>query len=89
MKQTNLKPLKGKIIIDWAKDAENKTDWGFTLTESAKRNDVATIIAVSSSSDFVVGQKVIFDKMTGTFVRDKYDQEVLILKESDIMGIVE
>lgn len=89
MIQTNLKPLKGKIIIDWAKDAETKTDFGLILTESPKRNDIATVIAVSNNSDFIVGQKVIFDKMAGTFVRDKYNQQVLILKETDIMGIVE
>lgn len=89
MLKTNLKPISGKIIIDWAKDAQNTTDSGIILTESIKRNDVATVIAVSDGSDFQVGQKVIFDKMAGQFVRDALDQQVLILKESDIWGIVE
>lgn len=89
MIQTNLKPIPGKIIIDWAKDAENTTDSGIILTESIKRNDVATVIAVADGSDFTVGQKVIFDKLAGQFVRDGLDQQVLILKETDIWGIVE
>lgn len=89
MIQTNLTPIPGKIIIDWVKDAENKTETGIILTESIKRNDVATVIATAPDSDFKVGDKVIFDKLAGQFVRDKFDQQVLILKETDIWGIVE
>ena len=86
MLQTNLRPVGSKIIIDWAKDAENKTESGIILTESIKRNDVATVIAVNPDSEFTVGQKVIFNKMAGQFVRDGFDQEVLIIDESE-MGV--
>lgn len=89
MIQTNFVPLKGKVILNWAKDAQSTTESGIILTEAIKRNDVATIIAVPNGSDFEVGQKVIFNKLGGTFVRDKLDQEVLIISEEDIWAVVD
>ena len=93
-----LKPLHDRVVVRRI-ESEEKTAGGIIIPDTAKekpqegevlavgpgaRNDKGELIPL----DVKVGDRVLFGKWSGTEV--KIDgQEVLIMKESDIMGIVE
>ena len=92
------RPLADRVVVKRV-DAEEKTAGGIIVPDSAKekpqqgevlavgpggRDDAGKMIAMSVS----VGDVVMFGKWSGTEV--KIDgTDLLIMKESDIMGIVE
>ena len=93
-----IKPLGDKIIVKRA-EAEGKTDAGIILPESAKDRPLqGTIVATGNGNlnrdtgeylPFTVqkGDDVIFSSYAGTEV--KLDgEELLIMTESDILGII-
>ena len=94
-----VRPLGDKILIKRA-DAEEKTDAGIFLPESAKdQPKEGKIIAVGegilnketgSYMPFSVkkGDRVIFSSYSGTEVK-LGDDEFLILTEDDILGVIE
>ncbi|MBQ9941047.1 MAG: co-chaperone GroES [Clostridia bacterium] len=92
-----LKPLTDKVIIKMV-EAEETTKSGIILTGTAKEKpSVAEIVAVGpggviDGKEIVMtvkeGQKVITSKYSGTEI--KYDgQDYIIIKQSDILAIVE
>ncbi|MCA9291629.1 MAG: co-chaperone GroES [Phycisphaerales bacterium] len=94
-----IRPLGDKIIVKRA-EAKSRTESGIFLPESAKdRPKEGTVVALGSGNlnrdtgeylPFTVkkGDQVIFSSYAGTEV--KLDgEEVLILTESDILGVVE
>ena len=96
--ETTLRPLGDRVVVKGlAREAVTKS--GIVLPDTAKEKpQEGEIIAVGpgkvldngkrSTLDFEVGQRVLFAKYAGTEV--KLDGvEYLILRESDIMGIVE
>ncbi len=96
--ETKLRPLGDRVVVrGLAKEAVTKS--GIVLPDTAKEKpQEGEIIAVGpgkvldngkrTESGVQVGQRVLFAKYAGTEI--KLDgQEYLILRESDIMGIIE
>lgn len=94
-----VRPLGEKILVKRA-DAQSKTDAGIFLPESAKdQPKEGRIIALGSGilnkdtgeyMPFTVkkGDRVIFTSYAGTEVKIG-DDEMLILSQDDILGIIE
>lgn len=93
-----LRPLGDRVVVEPV-EKEQRTESGLFIPETAKeRPQQGTVLAVGSGRkdeagkripmDVEVGQTVLFAKYAGTEV--KIDGEkLLILKESDILAIVE
>lgn len=93
-----IKPLHDRVLVKRV-EAEEKTAGGIIIPDTAKEKPMqGEVLAVGSGArnetgalvplDVKVGDIVLFGKWSGTEV--KIDgQELLIMKESDIMGIVE
>jgi chaperonin GroES len=93
-----IKPLGDRVVLE-AVEKEEKTASGIVLPETAKEKpQEGRIVAVGSGRldengnrvplEVKVGDRVIFSKYAGTEV--KYDEkEYLILRESDILAVVE
>lgn len=92
-----LKPLTDKVIIKMV-EAEETTKSGIILTGTAKEKpSVAEIVAVGpggviDGKEVVMtvtpGQKVITSKYSGTEIKFE-GQDYIIIKQSDILAIVE
>ncbi len=96
--QMKFRPLHDRIVVKRI-TAEEKTSGGIIIPDTAKekpmegeviaagpgaRNEQGAIVAL----DVKAGDRVLFGKWSGTEV--KLDgEELLIMKESDIMGIIE
>ena len=93
-----LKPLGGRVIVEPV-EQEEKTAGGIILPETAKEKpQEGKILAAGPGErdedgkripmDVNVGDKVLFAKYSGTEV--KLDgKKVLILRESDILAVIE
>jgi chaperonin GroES len=93
-----LKPLGDRIVVK-AIEADEKTSGGIVLPDSAKeRPQTGEVLAVGpgktldngsvAAMEVKVGDKVVYSKYGGTEI--KVDgQEVIILRQDDILGIVE
>ncbi len=91
------RPLHDRVVVKRI-EAEEKTAGGIIIPDTAKEKPMeGEVIAVGPGSrneqgaivelDVKAGDRVIFGKWSGTEV--KIDgQDLLIMKESDIMGIV-
>ena len=98
MKKIKLTPLADKVIVQQA-EAETKTASGIIIPDTAKEKpSEGEVLAVgpgeitedgkSKPMNVKAGDKILFGKWSGTEVKlDGHD--VLIMKESDIMGILE
>jgi chaperonin GroES len=94
----NLRPLGDRVIVE-PSEGEETTAGGILLPETAKEKpQQGTILAVGPgrrdddgkviSMDVKVDDKVLYAKYAGTEI--KLDgKKVLILKESDILAVVE
>ena len=92
------RPLHDRVLIK-ALDSEEKTKGGIIIPDTVKEKpQEGEIIAVGPGGrdeagklvpmDLKTGDKVLFGKWSGTEV--KLDgEELLIMKESDIMGVLE
>jgi chaperonin GroES len=92
------RPLHDRVVVKRI-DAETKTSGGIIIPDSAKEKpSQGEIVAVGPGGrdeagklipiDLKVGDIVLFGKWSGTEV--KIDgTEVLIMKESDILGVLE
>ncbi|MBA4164663.1 MAG: co-chaperone GroES [Erythrobacter sp.] len=91
------RPLHDRVLVRRI-EAEEKTSGGIIIPDSAKEKpSEGEIIAVGEGTrdddgdriplDVKVGDRVLFGKWSGTEV--KLDgEDLLIMKESDIMGII-
>ena len=92
------RPLHDRVLIRRV-EQEEKTSGGIIIPETAKekpqqgevlavgpgaRNDKGETVA----PDVKAGDRVIFGKWSGTEVKID-DEDLLIMKESDIMGVLE
>lgn len=85
-----LKPLHDYVILKKEK-AEAKTASGIILTSPKEQSsNQATVVSVGSQCDELLkeGMTVIFKEYSGTKFKDN-DDEYMILKEEDILAIVE
>ena len=89
----SLKPLFDRVVIKNI-ETEEVTKGGILLTSAAKEKpQMAEVIAVGPGEKDVemvvkVGDKVVYQKYAGTEV--KIDgQEVIVIKQSDILAVVE
>ena len=92
------RPLHDRVLLR-AMEQQEKTVGGILIPDSAKEKPTeGEVIAVGPGArsedgrihplDVKVGDRVLFGKWSGTEI--KVDgQDVVIMKESDIMGIVE
>ena len=94
----NLKPLHDRVLVERV-EQEDRTKGGIIIPDTAQekpmegkvisvgggaRNENGQVVAL----DVKKGDRILFGKWSGTEV--KIDgKELLIMKESDIMGIVE
>ncbi len=94
----NIKPLGDRVVIRPA-SREEMTKSGIVLPDTAKEKpQEGEVIAVGPGArdetgkvqplDVKAGDRVLFGKWSGTEVRID-GEDLLIMKESDIMGVVE
>ena len=98
MAKTKFRPLHDRVVVKRI-DAEEKSKGGIIIPDTAKEKpQEGEIIAVGSGArdesgkvvalDVKKGDRILFGKWSGTEV--KIDgEELLIMKESDVMGVIE
>ena len=95
----SLKPLGDRVIVELV-EKEEMTAGGIILPETAKEKpQQGTIVAAGPGRrdeegnripmDVKVGDRVLFAKYAGTEVKLDGDERVMVLKESDILAVVE
>ena len=93
-----LRPLHDRVVVRRVKE-EEKTKGGIIIPDSAQEKpSEGEIVAVGAGAigddnervalDVKVGDRVLFGKWSGTEVTVD-GEELLIMKESDIMGVLE
>ncbi|MDB2636292.1 co-chaperone GroES [Alphaproteobacteria bacterium] len=94
----NLKPLHDRVLVERV-SSEDKTKGGIIIPDTAQEKPMeGKVLAAGSGArnengqvvalDVKKGDRILFGKWSGTEV--KIDgKELLIMKESDIMGIIE
>ncbi len=92
------KPLRDRVLVKFSTE-EEKTAGGLFIPDTAKEKPQrGTIIAVGTgkitddgkrqSMDVKVGDTVLFDKYSGSKIKID-DEDYLIIREEDVLGIVE
>ena len=92
------RPLHDRVVVKRI-DAEEKTKGGIIIPDTAREKpQEGEVVAVGPGArdetgklvplDLKVGDRVLFGKWSGTEVKIG-GQDLLIMKESDIMGVVE
>jgi chaperonin GroES len=93
-----IRPLSDRVVVE-PREVETKTAGGIVIPDSADKDKPiqGTVIAIGNGK-FIdgklqplqvrVGEKVLFGKYAGTNVKLN-DKEVLVMREEDIMGVVE
>ncbi len=96
----NIRPLHDRVVIRRMEE-ERKSAGGIVLPDSATEKPIqGEVLAVGPGKTLdngdvrklqvKVGDKVLFGKYSGTEVKlNMGDKEVLIMREDDLMGIVE
>ena len=94
----NFRPLQDRVVVKRVKE-EEKSRGGIIIPDTAQEKpQEGEVIAVGPGNrdedgeriamDVKVGDRILFGKWSGTEV--KIDgEELLIMKESDIMGVIE
>jgi chaperonin GroES len=93
-----IKPLGDRIVVK-VLEAETKTKGGIVLPDTAKEKpQEAKVVAVGkgkvldngtvSAPEVKVGDKVIFGKYSGNEITTKEGEDLLILREEDILAII-
>ena len=98
MAKTKFRPLHDRVVVRRV-ESEEKTKGGIIIPDTAKEKpQEGEIIAVGSGArdeagklvplDVKTGDRILFGKWSGTEVKLN-GEDLLIMKESDIMGIIE
>jgi len=93
-----IRPLHDRVIVRRLEE-ERKTAGGIVIPDTAKEKPIqGEVIAVGTGKilddgkvrplDVKVGDKILFGKYSGTEVKVG-DEELLVMREEDIMGVVE
>ncbi|MBY0281082.1 MAG: co-chaperone GroES [Alphaproteobacteria bacterium] len=94
----NFRPLHDRVLVKRT-DADEKTVSGIIIPDTAKEKPMeGEVMAVGSGArnesgsitplDVKAGDHVLFGKWSGTEIRVD-GQDYLVMKESDIMGIIQ
>jgi len=94
---SNFRPLHDRVVIRRL-DAEEKTKGGIIIPDTAKEKpQEGLVVAVGPGArnergeviplDVKAGDRILFGKWSGTEVKIS-GEDLLIMKESDILGIV-
>ena len=94
----NFRPLHDRVLVRRV-EAEEKTAGGIIIPDTAKEKpQEGEVVAAGAGAkndkgevsplDVKVGDKILFGKWSGTEVKVN-GEDLLIMKESDILGIVE
>ena len=97
MAKSKFRPLHDRVVVRRV-ESEEKTKGGIIIPETAKEKpQEGEIIAIGSGArdeagklvplDVKAGDRVLFGKWSGTEVKLN-GEDLLIMKESDIMGII-
>ena len=97
MAKTKFRPLHDRVVVKRV-DAEEKSKGGIIIPDSAKEKpQEGEVVAVGPGGrdeagklipiDLKPGNRVLFGKWSGTEVKIDGD-DLLIMKESDIMGVI-
>ena len=97
MASTNFRPLHDRVVVRRV-ESEEKTKGGIIIPDTAKEKpQEGEIVAVGSGArdesgkvvplDVKAGDRVLFGKWSGTEVKLN-GEDLLIMKEADIMGII-
>jgi chaperonin GroES len=95
----NFRPLHDQVLVEFAAAQKTKTKGGIILPDTAKEKPLeGKVVAVGSGYRNKGGQviglavkrgdRVIYGKWTGTEIKVE-DKEYLVLKERNILGVVE
>jgi chaperonin GroES len=93
-----IRPLHDRVIVRRLEE-ERKTAGGIVIPDSAKEKPISgEVIAIGNGKiledgkvrplDVKAGDKVLFGKYAGTEVKVG-DEELLVLREEDIMGVID
>ena len=97
MASTNFRPLHDRVVVRRV-ESEEKTKGGIIIPDTAKEKpQEGEIVAVGTGThddkgtitplDVKVGDRVLFGKWSGTEVKLN-GEDLLIMKEADIMGVI-
>ncbi len=93
-----IKPLGDRIVVK-PLEAESKSKGGILLPDTAKEKpQEAKVVAIGkgkvlengtiSAPEVKVGDKVLYGKYSGNEITTKEGEELLILREEDILAII-
>jgi chaperonin GroES len=97
MAKAKFRPLHDRVVVKRV-DAEDKSKGGIIIPDTAKEKpQQGEVVAVGAGGrdengklvpmDLKAGDRVLFGKWSGTEVKLE-GEELLIMKESDIMGVI-
>ncbi len=92
------RPLHDRVVVRRVED-EEKTAGGIIIPDTAKEKPMqGEVVAVGPGArndkgeltppDVKAGDKILFGKWSGTEVKID-DEELVIMKETDVMGVIE
>ena len=95
---TRVRPLQDRVIVKRVEEREQRSSGGIVIPDTAKEKpQEGKVVAVGPGRredgkvltlDVKVGDRILFGKYSGTEIKLD-DEEHLILREEDILGIVE
>ena len=94
-----IRPLQDRVIVKRLEEAVEKTKGGIIIPDTAKEKpQEGEIVAVGPGArdeqgkihalDVKVGDRILFGKWSGTEVSIS-GEDLLIMKESDVLGVLE
>ncbi|HLD40849.1 MAG TPA: co-chaperone GroES [Candidatus Omnitrophota bacterium] len=94
----NIQPLGDRVIVK-PLEAESKTKGGIVIPDTAKEKpQEGKVVAVGKGKvsddgklqalEVKTGDKVLYGKYSGTEITTKEGEELLIMKEEDILAII-
>ena len=94
----NIQPLADRVVVQ-PLEAESKTKGGILLPDTAKEKpQEGKIVAVGKGKvldsgaiqalEVKIGDKVLYAKYTGNEITTKDGEELLIMREEDILAII-
>lgn len=97
-KKPNIRPLHDRILVERQEEDRTSTG-GIVIPDTATEKPIrGNVIAVGNGKilddgavrglDVKIGDKVLFGKFSGTEVK-LGDQELLVLREDDVMAVID